>query len=75
MRQEPGYTKWNIWDSKWPEEAPAMHQTACKSLKSVYHNPERLKKLIEDKVVKSANTLEELSQKMKLPYEKVKAEV
>lgn len=75
VRQEPDYTKWNIWDSKWPVEAPAMHQTACKSLKSVYHNPKRLQKLIDDKVVKSANTLEELARKMKLPYEKVKAEV
>lgn len=75
VRQEPGYTKWNIWDSKWPEEAPAMHQTACKSLKSVYHDPERLKKLIAENVVKSANTIEELSKKMDLPYEKVKAEI
>ncbi len=75
VRQEPDYTKWNIWDSKWPVEAPAMHQTACKSLKSVYHNPERLKKLIAENVVKSANSLEELARKMKLPYEKVKAEI
>ncbi len=75
LRQEPDYTKWNIWDSKWPEEAPAMHQTACKSLKSVYHNPDRLKKLIADKVVKSADTIEELARKMKLPYDKVKAEI
>lgn len=75
VRQEPGYTKWNIWDSKWPEEAPAMHQTACKSLKSVYHDPKRLQKLIEDNVVKSANTIEELAAKMELPYDKVKAEI
>ena len=75
VRQEPDYTKWNIWDSKWPQEAPAFYQTACKSLKSVYHDPVRLQKLIDDKVVKSADTLEELAAKMKLPYEKVKAEV
>ena len=75
VRQEPDYSKWNIWDSKWPTEAPAMHQTACKSLKSVYHDPKRLQKLIDDGVVKSADSLRELARQMNLPYEKVKAEV
>lgn len=75
VRQEPEYTKWNVWDSKWPEEAPTFHQTACKSLKSVYHDPKRLQQLIDDNVVKSANTLEELAQKMNVPVEKLKASV
>ncbi|WP_303758244.1 cytochrome c3 family protein [Selenomonas ruminantium] len=61
--------------SKWPTEAPAMHQTACKSLKSIYHDSKRLQKLIDDGVVKSADSLKELARQMNLPYEKVKAEV
>ena len=52
-----------------------MHQTACKSLKSVYYDPKRLQKLIDDGVVKSADSLRELARQMNLPYEKVKAEV
>ncbi len=75
VRQEPEYTKWNVWDSKWPKEAPTFHQTACKSLKSVYHDPKRLEQLIKDEVVKSANTLEELAQKMNIPADKLKASI
>lgn len=41
---------------------PRFHQTACKSLKSVYHDPKRLQQLIADGIVKSANTLEELAE-------------
>jgi fumarate reductase flavoprotein subunit len=74
-RQENDHTRWNVWDAKWPEEAPEFHQTACKSLKSVYHDPKRLQQLIDDNVVKSANTLEELAQKMNMPFEKLKASV
>lgn len=74
-RQQNDYTRWNVWDAKWPEEAPRFHQTACKSLKSVYHDPKRLQQLIADGIVKSANTLEELAEKMNLPPDKLKASV
>jgi fumarate reductase flavoprotein subunit len=75
VRQEPGYNRWTIWDSKWPEEAPNFHQTACKSLKSVYHDPNHVEQLIKDNVIKSANSLDELAQKMNIPVDKLKATV
>ena len=75
VRQEPGYTRWTVWDAKWPEEAPNFHQTACKSLKSVYHDPQRLQQLINDNVIKSADTLDELAQKMNIPADTLKASV
>ncbi|MCD8212775.1 MAG: FAD-dependent oxidoreductase [Campylobacter sp.] len=74
-RQEPDYTRWNIWDSKWPDEAPLMHQTACKSLKSEWHSEDRVKDFVKKGVIKSANTIEELAQKIHLPVEKVKQEI
>lgn len=75
VRQEPGHTRWTVWDAKWPEEAPNFRQTACKSLKSVYHDPQHIQRLIRDNVIKAANTLDELAQKMNIPANKLKASV
>ncbi|SDE55220.1 FAD-dependent oxidoreductase [Sporomusa acidovorans] len=75
VRQEPGYKRWTIWDAKWPEEAPRFHQTACKSLKSEYHDPKRVEQLIKDNVIKSANTFDELAQKMNIPADKLKTSI
>lgn len=75
VRQQAGHTRWTVWDSKWPEEAPKFNQTACKSLKSVYHDPKRVQELIDKGVIKSANSIEELAQKMKMPLDTFKATV
>lgn len=76
VRQQPGdQSRWTIWDSKWPEEAPAMRQTACKSLKSEYHSEQQVKEFIEKGIIKSANTVEELAEKMNLPVDKIKSAV
>ncbi len=75
VRQQPGGTRWTVWDSKWPEEAPKFRMTACKSLKSLFHDPKRVEELIKKEVIKSANTVEELAQKMKVPVETFKATV
>lgn len=71
VRQQPGKCKWNIWDSKWPEEAPAFHQTACKEMK-FHHNPEDIKRYIEKGLVKQAGSLDELAEVTKLPADTLK---
>jgi len=74
VRQQPGCCKWNIWDSKWPEETPKFHQVACKEM-MYHHNPEDIKRYIEMGLVKQADTIEELAQKCELPVDTLKATV
>jgi fumarate reductase flavoprotein subunit len=75
MLQQPGHMKWVIWDAKWPEEAPKFGMTACKAMKPPLHNPEEIEELIEKEIIKSADTLDELAQKMDVPAETFKATV
>lgn len=75
MLQQPGHMKWVIWDAKWPEEAPKFGMTACKAMRPPLHNPEEIEELIEKEIIKSANTLDELAQKMDVPAETFKATV
>lgn len=74
VRQQPGQCKWNIWDSKWPQEAPAFHQTACKEMK-FHHNPEDVERYIKEGLVKKADTIEDLAKQCELPYETLKATI
>lgn len=69
MRQQPGHFKWAVWDSKWPEEAPKFNLIACKDMRTIFHNPENVKTYVEKGYIKSANTLEELARKMKVPVD------
>lgn len=74
--KEPGsHTRWTVWDSKWTEEASKFRMTACKSLKSLFHDPKRVQALIEKGVIKSANSIEELAQKMNMPLDTFKSTV
>jgi fumarate reductase flavoprotein subunit len=75
LKEPGGHTRWTVWDSKWPEEAPKFQMTACKSLKSLFHDPKRVQALIEKGVIKSANSIEELAQKMNMPLDTFKATV
>lgn len=74
VRQQPGQCKWNIWDSKWPQEAPAFHQTACKEMK-FHHNPKDVERYIQEGLVKKADTIEDLAKQCDLPYETLKATI
>lgn len=71
VRQQPEHTKWNIWDSKWPVEAPAFKQTACKEMK-FHHDPKLVEEHIEKGNIVKANTIEELAEKIKVPVDTLK---
>lgn len=76
MRQQDDKDmKWVVWDSKWPEEMQKMHMIICKAMKPPFHIPEEVDGLIKQGIILSANTLDELIQKMKVPAETFKATV
>lgn len=67
QRQQPGNARWNVWDAKWPEEAPSFKVVACKDMRTNFHNPENIEAYIEKGYIKSAETLEELADLMGVP--------
>jgi fumarate reductase flavoprotein subunit len=67
QRQQPGNARWAIWDAKWPEEAPSFKVVACKDMRTNFHNPENVKQYIEKGFIRSAESLEELAQKIEVP--------
>lgn len=69
QRQQPGNARWTVWDAKWPEEAPSFKIVACKDMRTNFHNPDNVKAYIEKGYIKSAETLEELADKMGVPKE------
>jgi len=69
QRQQPGNARWGVWDAKWPEEAPSFKVVACKDMRTNFHNPDNVKKYIEKGYIRSAETLEELASKIKVPKE------
>lgn len=74
VRQQPGTTRWTIWDAKWEEEAPRFKQSACKQLK-FHHDKAALEDQINKGIIIKADTLEELAQKMKMPLDTLKATI
>lgn len=68
-RQQKNHYKWNIWDSKWAEEAPGFHQTACKEMR-YHHDPKDIDRYIEKGLVKKADSLEQLAELMEIPKDK-----
>lgn len=74
VRQEAGLTRWTIWDSKYAEEAPRFHQSACKNLK-FHHKPEQLEALVTKGIVAKADTIEELAEKIRVPADVLKKTV
>lgn len=75
QRQQPGNMRWSVWDAKWPEEAPSFKVVACKDMRTNFHNPENVKQYIEKGFIRSAETLEELAEKMQVPKENFLATV
>lgn len=70
VRQQPGKTKWNIWDSKWQEEGPKFRQTACKEMLTIeHHNPKNVEEYLQKGLIKKADTIEELAKLCNLPVE------
>jgi fumarate reductase flavoprotein subunit len=74
---QPGGVAWSIWDAKWPEEAPKMKGHCCKSMGPPANmwDPKHLDEALENGGVLTAQTIEELAQKMKVPVDKFKSTV
>jgi fumarate reductase flavoprotein subunit len=72
---QPNYVKWVVWDAKWEEDVKRMGQIGCKALIPPLHNPAIVQVLMDKKIIKSANTIEELAKKMEVPFEKFKATI
>lgn len=68
-----GGTKWVIWDSKWPELTEKMHMIICKAMVPPFHIPEKIDEFLEKDVILSADTMDELITKMKVPADTFKA--
>ena len=78
---QPGAVKWVVFDSKWPSEVERIHGTVCErmvpspSAPLLLHNDAASAQMIKDGAIISANTIDELAQKMKVPVETFKATV
>ncbi|AFV12594.1 fumarate reductase flavoprotein subunit FccA [Thermacetogenium phaeum DSM 12270] len=75
MLRQPGCMKWVVWDAKWPEEVDRFGYIVCKEMKPPLHDPKEIDDLIKKGIIKSANTIDELAQKMEVPVETFKATV
>jgi fumarate reductase flavoprotein subunit len=75
--QQPGGLVWAIWDDKWKTEAPKMQSQCCKNMTRVGRlwRDEYFEKGLADGDVISAQTLDELYEKMELPKDKLKSTV
>jgi fumarate reductase flavoprotein subunit len=69
QRQQPDLGRWAIWDAKWEVEAPSFKLVACKDMRTSFHDPENVKKYIEKGYIRTADTLEALADKIKVPKE------
>lgn len=69
QRQQPGNARWAIWDAKWPEEAPSFKVVACKDMRTNFHNADNIKTYVEKGYIRSAESLEELADKIQVPKE------
>jgi fumarate reductase flavoprotein subunit len=72
---QPGKRVWVVFDSKWPDDTARMNMQACEMMMSPFHDPEQVQELIDRDIIKSADTIEELAQKMDMPVETFKATV
>ena len=70
LARQPGKKVWQVFDAKWEEEVPRMGV----GLGRFYGVNEVMRKRFTDLAMK-ANTLEDLAQKMKVPFETFKATV
>ena len=76
MRQ-PSNLVWAVWDAKWEQEAPKMHSQCCKNMgpPTYMWHPKQLDEAIEQGNVLTAQTIEDLGRKMKVPAETFKTTV
>jgi len=77
IMQQPSNIAWSIWDAKYDQEWLKMQSQCCKNMgpPTYLWNPELLSEAIRDRNVLTANTIEELAQKIDVPLEIFKTTV
>jgi fumarate reductase flavoprotein subunit len=73
--QQPGRLWWSVWDEKHDQEWPKMKSQCCKNMASPsnWWTPEWLQSSVRKGNVLTAQTVEELAQKMAVPVDSFKA--
>ena len=75
--QQPEKLSWAVWDAKYDDEWPKMKSQCCKNMgpPTFLWDPRQLEKALSEGNVVTADTIEELSKKMEVPVEALKATV
>lgn len=64
MFGQPRQMHWAVWDSKWEVDGPKMGMIVCKDFRGALHNPEEVQQFIDEGIILSGATLDELLGKM-----------
>ena len=69
LMQQPNNIAWVIWDDKWEKEVEVMHSQCCKNMGPPIYlwDPKMLPKQVAKGNVLTAQTIDELAQKMEVP--------
>jgi fumarate reductase flavoprotein subunit len=75
--QQPGSVAWVVWDDKWEQEVVQMHSQCCKNMgpPTYLWDPKRLASEVDNGNITTAQTIEELADKMEVPVETFTATV
>jgi fumarate reductase flavoprotein subunit len=67
--QQPGNFAWAIWDAKYNDEWPKMQSQCCKNMgpPTFLWHPKQLEEALADGNVRTAQSIRELAQKIKVP--------
>jgi fumarate reductase flavoprotein subunit len=71
MLRQPGGVAWAIWDDKYNQEIPKMQSQCCKNMgpPTYLWDPKQLEEAIEKGNVLVAQTIQELAQKIVVPFD------
>ncbi|HEY3423288.1 MAG TPA: FAD-dependent oxidoreductase [Negativicutes bacterium] len=75
IQLQPQNKAWVVFDAKYPEEASKMGDGFGREIKVTEETRKNLQEAIENNLTVTANTIEELAQKLEIPVETFKATV
>jgi fumarate reductase flavoprotein subunit len=75
--RQPGCVVWSVWDAKWEQEVPIMRSQCCKNMgpPTYLWTTKWFESALSKGNVLTAQTIEELAQKMKVPVATFKTTV
>ncbi len=77
IMQQPGGVAWSVWDAEWEKDVVQLHSQCCKNMgpPTYLWDPKQLDFEVGRGNVLTAQTLDELAQKMEVPVKNFKATV